>query len=77
MTEESGFDYQHSIFRSVQTGPEAHPTIHPMGPGIFFPSGKRPGREAHLVPTLRMRRAIPPLPHTSLWRGGYLSTLPL
>jgi hypothetical protein len=28
----------------------------------------------HLVPTLRMRGAIPPLTHTSPWRGTLSST---
>jgi len=29
--------------------------------------------QPHLIPKLRMRGNIPPLPHTSSWRGNYLS----
>jgi len=37
-----------------------------MGTEIFFPTVKRPGREAdhtYLVPILRVRGAIPTFPH--------------
>jgi hypothetical protein len=48
-----------------------------MGTGGYFPGGKAVGREADnspLVPTSRMRGAIPPIPNTSSWRGALLST---
>jgi hypothetical protein len=50
----------------VQTGSGAHPASCTVGTGDPFPEGKaRPGRDAdhspHLVPKLRMSRAIPPL----------------
>jgi len=42
--------------------------------GALSPGAKQPGREANhfpqLVPRLRMRGAIPPLPNTSSWRGA-------
>jgi hypothetical protein len=45
-------------------------------PGGSFPEIKRTGRVADhsppLVPRLRMRGAIPPLPNTSSWRGAWL-----
>jgi hypothetical protein len=55
----AGTDF--SYLHSVQTGPGAHPASFWMDTGI-----KQPGHEAghlpHLVPKLRMRGAIPPLP---------------
>jgi hypothetical protein len=45
-------------------------------PGAPSPGLKRPGREAdHSTPfnvEVKNARAIPPLPHTSSWRGAYL-----
>jgi len=60
-----GWDLSHCI----QTGTGAHPTSYPKGNGDS-PGVKRPERDySHLVPRLRMRGAVPPLPHTSSWRG--------
>jgi hypothetical protein len=43
-------------------------------PGGSFPEVKRPGREADQTPPftaeVKNGAAIPPLPHTSLWRGA-------
>jgi hypothetical protein len=60
--------------------------MNPIGPGalpaslfngyprLFFPGVKWPGHEAdhsrYLMPRLRIGRGIPPLPHTSSWRGA-------
>lgn len=42
---------------------------------LDWPGVMRPGREAmthlHVLPTLRLRRAIPPFPHTPLWWGAW------
>jgi len=48
-----------------------------MGTGGFTARVEHPGREADhshpsLAPSLRMRGAIPPLTHTSSWRGVQL-----
>jgi hypothetical protein len=62
------------------------PILGPTQPPIQWVSGalapvvKRPRREAdhsppfNVMPRLRMRGAITPLPHTSSWSGAYLST---
>jgi len=43
-------------------------------PGALYPRVKPPGRKAdHSPPSsaeLRMRGAIPPIPHASSWRGA-------
>jgi hypothetical protein len=55
-----------SLHHRVQNGSGAHTASFPLGTRSFFPSVKRPKREAdtriHLVPRSRMRGAIPPLP---------------
>jgi hypothetical protein len=62
----------------VHPGYVAHPAPYLMGTWGCFPEDKRPAREAdrspHLAPRLRMNGAVPPLPHTSSWRGFQLST---
>jgi hypothetical protein len=63
--------YRLSVFpHSVQTDPGAY-TIYPIGTGDPLP-----GDEAdHLPPfsvAINKGGAIPPLPHTSSWRGAYL-----
>jgi hypothetical protein len=61
----------------VKTGSGAHPPSYPTGTGNSFPEVQRSGMKLttyiHLVPRLRMRGAILPFPHTSSWRGVYLS----
>jgi hypothetical protein len=53
----------------------AHTTSYPMCARGSFPR-KSSGRvvklttHLHLMPRLRMRGAVPPLPHTSSWRGA-------
>jgi hypothetical protein len=66
-----------SICYHIQTGYGAHPASYQMGNSGSFLEVKRPEREAnhslpthpHQVPRLRIRRAIPPHPVTSSWRG--------
>jgi len=58
----------HFSFQSIHTGSEGHLTSHTKGNGVL--SGGQSGwamkltTHLHLVPTLRMHRAIPLLPHT-------------
>jgi hypothetical protein len=63
----------------------SRPTLGPIQPPIRWAQGnltpevKRPGHEAdcslHLIPELRMRGAIPSLPHTSSWSSVWLITV--
>jgi hypothetical protein len=64
-----------SLRPRVQTGSGAHPDSHSMSTGGSFHGDKAAWAwHLHLVPRLTMRGAIPPLPHTSSWRGAELST---
>jgi hypothetical protein len=76
-TEGPGFDFQEgqdfSLLHNVQTGSKAHPASYPVGTGTISRGVKRPGLEAdHSPPSsaeVKSGRAMPSLPHTSLWRG--------
>jgi len=62
-----------SLHHLVQTGPRAHPDTHTMDIGVPSLGVTRPGCEAdysNLVPSLRMRGAMPPLPLISSWYGA-------
>jgi hypothetical protein len=58
-----------SFLHSVKTCSEAHLASYKMGSGV-----KRAGREADHSPSsmaeFKNGGAIPPLPHTSSWRGA-------
>ena len=58
--------------QSVQTGSGVHPVPYSTDTVAFLLQVKQPGREAdhssHLVPSLRMRGAIPPILLTLSWR---------
>jgi hypothetical protein len=62
------------LLHSVQTGSKAHLASYPMSTGSTFPGVKRSGREAdHSLPSsakVKDGGAMPPLPHTSSWRGA-------
>jgi hypothetical protein len=63
-----------SLSHRVQTGSGTHPASYKMGPGGSFSQGKVAGvmkltTHLYLVPTSRIRGAIPPLTHKSSWRG--------
>jgi len=59
-----------SLHHRVQIGPESHSASYKIGKGALSLRVKRPVRETdhsvHLVPSLKMRGAILPLPNTSL-----------
>jgi hypothetical protein len=61
---------------SVQTHSRVHPASYPVGNRGSFPGGKVAGHEAdHSPPSsakVKNGGAIPPLPHTSSWRGAQL-----
>jgi len=60
----------HSSLRySIQTGSIAHPASKPMGTSVSN-SGSETGLSPLLVPRLKKRGAVPPLPHISLWNGA-------
>jgi len=66
-----------SLRHRVQTGCGAHPPSYTMGTADSSPGVKWPGREAahlHLMPRLRMRGAIPAIPHAFSHRGAWFST---
>jgi hypothetical protein len=67
-----------SLSHRVQIGTRAHTTSCPVGTvGVCAPERKRPERETdtylQVVPRIRMRGSIPPLPHTSSLLGVYLT----
>jgi hypothetical protein len=56
-----------------------YPASYPMDAGGTFPGSKAaeawmPTTHFHLVSKLRMHGAIPPLIHTSSWRGSWINT---
>jgi hypothetical protein len=60
-----------SLRLCVQTGSGLQPDSYPTGTG-FLPRGKAAGAwswQLHLASRLGMRGVVPPLPHTSSWRG--------
>jgi len=81
----AGFDTQQGHGRNLffdhrfQIGSVAHPASYQTCTSSSQ-SETRDGRgmnlttDLHLVLKLKMRAAIPPLPHTSAWRGTWLST---
>jgi hypothetical protein len=73
-----GFDSRQgqdfSLFCSVQNGSGAHPASYPISSGGFFSGGKAD----HSPPSsaeVKNSGTVPPLPHTSSWRGAQLITL--
>jgi len=69
--EQARFSHRHR----VQASFGAHPTSYPMGTGALSPGVKRLGREADHSPLSSVEHGtIPPLPHTSSWRGTRLNT---
>jgi hypothetical protein len=52
-----------------------HPAEFQWVTGVISPGVSRAGREAyhspHVVPSLRMREALTPLPHTPSWRAHW------
>jgi hypothetical protein len=66
-------EYDHRL----QTGSEAHPASYSVGIRGSFLGGRAAGAWSWTSPPLprvRMRGATTLLPHTSSWRGAYLST---
>jgi hypothetical protein len=62
-----------SLLHGVQTGSGAHPASYPTGAGALSLGVKRPEREADYLPPSSAEvngGAVPPLPHTSSWRGA-------
>jgi hypothetical protein len=61
-----------SLLQSAQTGSGAHPITYPVGTGACYPGvlGGAQRTPFQLMPTLRMRGAIPPLSHTSSGHSG-------
>jgi hypothetical protein len=74
-------DWTFSLHHSVQTSSVAYPASYPMANGSFF-LGDKAARglnlttHLYLVPRIRTRGAVPPLPHTSSRRGTSLNTEP-
>jgi len=58
-----------SLLHRFQAGSGAHPASYPVGTG----QGLKLIAHVQLVPWLKMRGAISPLPDTTSWRGAYLS----
>jgi hypothetical protein len=58
-----------SLLYSVQIGPGTHPASYTMDTVGSFPRGKagvvEPTTHLHLMPRVKTRGAIPPVPHTS------------
>jgi hypothetical protein len=72
-----GSDGLFSLLHRVHTDSAAHLACYPMntgGGGALTLWVKQLGREAdnllHLVPRIRMRGGIPPLPHIYSWSGA-------
>jgi hypothetical protein len=69
-----------SLHHSIQTGSGAHPATYFAGIGGSLPEVKRPGCEVDRPFTslqcrgLIMFGAIPPIPHTPSWRGGWFKS---
>jgi hypothetical protein len=63
-----------SLFYSVQTGSGAHPASCPMITGCSFPGGKeveyKVGHSPPFIAEIKNGGVIPPLTHTSSWRGA-------
>jgi hypothetical protein len=62
-----------SLRRRVQTGSGAHPASCQMGTEVHSRDVNLT-THLHLATELGIRGAMPPLPHTSSWRGTELST---
>jgi hypothetical protein len=65
-----------SLLYNVHRGSESYPASYPMGTGVDSAGVKRLRREAdHSPPSsaeVKNGGSIPPLPHTSSWRGASL-----
>jgi hypothetical protein len=61
-----GDDVIFSLHHHVQTDSGAHPASYPVGTGTLTP-GREADHSRHLMPKLRMRGSIPPLPNSSSW----------
>jgi hypothetical protein len=63
-----------SLLSIIRTDSGTHPASYRMGTGNSFPGGKAVGRERdHSPPPSAEAKnggVIPPLPHTSSWRGA-------
>jgi hypothetical protein len=72
---------QKIVIFNIKNGSGDHPASHKMGTGSISPGVKRQRREADHSPPSRAEvknsEAIPPLPHTTSWRGVKLINLTL